>query len=100
MYGTKKVERNLEVAYSLLKREAQSGNPLAMYDLGKMWKNGLCQNADLEKAELWYKKAFECFLQLEKTEEKKYLYSLSVGKNACCRRGDGKGLCYGSTLAG
>ena len=80
LYGTKKVERNLEVAYSLLKREAQSGNPLAMYDLGKMWKNGLCQNADLEKAELWYKKAFERFLQLEKTEEKNTYIHYRLGK--------------------
>ena len=56
LYGTKKVERNMEVACSLLKEEAADGNPLAMYDLGNIIKNGIgkdtgekMQNSGLKK---------------------------------------------------
>lgn len=90
LYGTKTVERNFNAAYSLLKKEAGSGNPLAMYDLGKIFKNGIGQKADEEMADQWFQKALERFLQLEKTEEKKTYIHYRLGKMFAAGEGIGQ----------
>ena len=46
--------------------EAEQGNALAMYDLGRMWADGLGVEADLDAAREWYRKALNAFLSAEK----------------------------------
>lgn len=40
----------------LFRLEAERGNALAMYDLGRMWADGLGVEADPDTAQEWYRK--------------------------------------------
>ena len=80
LYGTKKVERNMEMACLLLNEEAADGNPLAMYDMGNIIKNGIGKDIDEKNAEQWFEKALNRFLELEKTEEKNTYIHYRIGK--------------------
>ena len=80
LYGTKKVERNMEMACLLLNEEAADGNPLAMYDMGNIIKNGIGKDTDEKNAEQWFEKALNRFLELEKTEEKNTYIHYRIGK--------------------
>ena len=60
--GTKiKLEQDLEKASVLLRQEAETGNALAMYDLGRMYEQGLGIEADEAAAQQWYKQALAAF---------------------------------------
>lgn len=60
--GTKiKLEQNLEKASVLLQQEAETGSALAMYDLGRMYEQGLGIEADEAAAQQWYKQALASF---------------------------------------
>lgn len=52
--------------------EAKSGNPLAMYDLGRMCADGLGCEADAEEAWQWYEKALDGFYSAEEENPWKY----------------------------
>lgn len=75
LYGSEKTEQNFTQALRLFLREAESGNALAMYDLGRMYADGLGCDADPEAAHMWYAKALSAFQFAEaQAEEKKRPY--------------------------
>ena len=59
-------------ALSLFLEEAENGNPLALYDLGRMSADGLGCEADSEKAHQWYAKALAKFHAAEEERPWKY----------------------------
>lgn len=54
-------------AFDLLTEEADTGNALAMADLGRMYADGLDREPDPELAHEWYAKALAAFLEAEKS---------------------------------
>jgi TPR repeat protein len=73
------IPQDLERALGLFLAEAENGNPLALYDLGRMSADGLGCEADSEKAEQWYAKALAKFHVAE--EEKTWKYTeYRIGK--------------------
>ncbi|RKJ42726.1 sel1 repeat family protein, partial [bacterium 1XD8-76] len=69
-------------AMRLFSLEADSGNAPAMYDLGRMWADGLGVEADPDTAQEWYRKALASFLSAEKKlpERKKTYLQYRIGK--------------------
>ena len=82
LYGSKKVPQDFQEAMRLFCQEAEQGNALAMYDLGRMWADGLGVEADLDAAREWYRKALNAFLSAEKElpERKKTYLQYRIGK--------------------
>lgn len=81
LFGNSDVERDFEKALQLFLREAQSGNALAMYDLGRMYADGLGMDADAERSAEWYGKAFHAFCALESKGAKQTTYlQYRIGK--------------------
>lgn len=66
------VPRDFGEARSLFLSEAENGNPLAMYDLGRMILDGLGCEADAEEAYRWYERALHSFHTTEENEPWKY----------------------------
>lgn len=71
LYGGRNQDPDFEKAFCLFLLEAESGNALAMHDLGRMFTDGLGQEADLEIAQEWYQKALAAFLGEEQSGEEK-----------------------------
>ena len=82
LYGSKKVPQDFQEALRLFRSEAEQGNALAMYDLGRMWADGLGVEADPDAAVEWYRKALNAFLSAEKKlpERKKTYLQYRIGK--------------------
>lgn len=82
LYGSKEQEPDFPEAFRLFLLEAQSGNGLAMHDLGRMLSDGLGREIDPAGAQEWYAKALAAFLKKEKcTEEKQRPYlQYRIGK--------------------
>ena len=82
LYGSKKVPQDFQEAMRLFCQEAERGNALAMYDLGRMWADGLGVEADPDAAREWYRKALNAFLSAEKElpERKKTYLQYRIGK--------------------
>lgn len=82
LYGSKKVPQDFQEAMRLFCQEAEQGNALAMYDLGRMWADGLGVEADPDAAREWYRKALNAFLSAEKElpERKKTYLQYRIGK--------------------
>ena len=81
LFGNSDVERDFEKALQLFLREAQSGNALAMYDLGRMYADGLGMDTDAEQSAEWYGKAFRAFCALEPEGTKQTTYlQYRIGK--------------------
>ena len=78
-YGSEDVPQDFDKAYILFLLEAESGNALAMHDLGRMFADGLCREIDLQIAHAWYEKALAAFLSAEKEKPKPYL-EYRIGK--------------------
>ena len=78
-YGSEDVPQDFDKAYSLFLLEAESGNALAMHDLGRMFTDGLGREIDLQAAHDWYKKALAAFLSAEEEKAKPYL-EYRIGK--------------------
>lgn len=75
LYGNEKIEQNFAQALTLFLREAEDGNALAMYDLGRMYADGLGCDEDPDTAYVWYAKALSAFRSAEaQAEEKKRPY--------------------------
>ena len=75
LYGNEKIEQNFAQALTLFLQEAEAGNALAMYDLGRMYADGLGCDEDPEAAHIWYAKALAAFQSAEaQAEEKKRPY--------------------------
>ena len=75
LYGSEKPEQNFAQALTLFLQEAEDGNALAMYDLGRMYADGLGCDEDPDTAHVWYAKALSAFQSAEaQAEEKKQPY--------------------------
>lgn len=71
LYGTKEMDPDFEMAFDLFLQEAESGNALAMYDLARMFADGLGRQVDIQSAEEWYQRALASFLDAELSEDEK-----------------------------
>jgi len=79
LYGSDDIEQNFVEAYRLFMEEAQTGNALAMHDLGRMHMDGLGMEMDAALAQEWYAKALDAFLKVEAEKPKPYL-QYRIGK--------------------
>lgn len=79
LYGSEDVPQDFDKAYSLFLLEAESGNVLAMHDLGRMFADGLGREIDLQAAHAWYEKALAAFLSAEEEKANPYL-EYRIGK--------------------
>lgn len=71
LYGDEELNPDFAEVFRLFLLEAESGNALAMHDLGRMFTDGLGREIDLSAAQEWYKKALEAFLSEEQSAEEK-----------------------------
>lgn len=58
-------KHNTSKALDLFQTEAEKGNVIALYDLGKMYRNGLLGEDNVLKADEYFQKALQSFLALE-----------------------------------
>ncbi len=58
---------NIPKALELFQVESKNGNILALHDLGKMYRNGLLGEDNILKADDYFQKALQGFLELEPT---------------------------------
>ena len=79
LYGSSDAPPDFEEAYRLLMAEAESGNALAMFDLGRMFSDGIGRCADPEQAQAWYAKSLAAFLAVERQRPNRYV-EYRVGK--------------------
>ena len=82
LYGSEETEPDFERAFQLFQQEAEKGNALAMYDLARMFADGLGREADPNAAQDWYAKALAAFMEAEssaKERQKPYL-QYRIGK--------------------
>ena len=79
LYSSEDMPQDFDKAYSLFLLEAESGNALAMHDLGRMFADGLGREIDLQAAHAWYEKALAAFLSAEEEKPKPYL-EYRIGK--------------------
>lgn len=66
------IGRDFEEALALFRSEAESGNPLAMCDLARMYVDGLGVEADADTARQWYAKGLVAFRAAEEIKPWKY----------------------------
>lgn len=79
LFGTEDTEPDFESALNLLQAESQDGNMLAVFDLGRMYADGLGVDMDIEKAQKYYTQALDGFEILEYQKPWKYL-EYRIGK--------------------
>ena len=83
LYRSDTTPPDFKGAFALFLAEAQEGNALAMYDLGRMFADGLGREIDMEQAQSWYKKALAAFLEAEATPYVEYrigkMYAAGLG---------------------
>lgn len=72
LFGTEEVPQDFEKALNLFLAEAENGNVLAMYDLGRMYADGLGVESDNDKANEYYSKALSGFQLVEAQKAWKY----------------------------
>jgi hypothetical protein len=84
LYGTPEIEPDAEAAYEFILEEAERGNAYAMYDMGKIYTQGIFVEPDKEKAEKWYGRTLSAMLAINKEK-----------KNACLQYRIGKMYQYG-----
>lgn len=80
LYGTKESPPDFENARKLLAEEAERGNGLAMYDLGKMYLDGLDCDPDEKVAQEWFGKVLNAFHKRERTDQRKDYWQYRIGK--------------------
>lgn len=71
LFGDEAAAPDFAKAYDLFLQEAESGNPLAMYDLVRMFADGLGREIDTAAAQDWYAKALTAFQLTEQTAEER-----------------------------
>lgn len=82
LYGSEEAEPDFERAFQLFQQEAEKGNALAMYDLARIFADGLGREADPNAAQNWDAKALAAFMEAEfsaKERQKSYL-QYRIGK--------------------
>lgn len=70
--GNGKVPPDFKKAHLLLLEEAQSGNALAMFDLGRVCADGIGQDVDNRQSQVWYAKALAAFQAVERERPNRY----------------------------
>lgn len=93
LYSFEKDGQDFAEAFRLFLHEAESGNALAMHDLGRMFADGLGREIDKESSEEWYAKALAAFHAAEQTEEERQrpylqyrigkMYAAGLGTKEC-----------------
>ena len=71
LFGGTDTEQDFEQAFALFLQEAESSDPLAMHDLGRMYADGLGREIDNAAAQEWYAKALAAFQSAEQTVKEK-----------------------------
>ena len=66
-------EKDFIRAHALFMKEAESGNPLALHDLGYMHQHGLGTDENMDEAQAWYGKAYRAFCIAEDDSPTPYL---------------------------
>lgn len=56
-------------AFELMFTEAETGNVLAVHDVGKMYMDGIGCTKNEQEAKEWFLKAYHGFRELEATED-------------------------------
>lgn len=79
LYGSDDAEPDFEQALQLFLEEAETGNALAMHDLGRMYADGLGVEIDKDNSYSWYNKALTAFLEIETGKENRYV-EYRIGK--------------------
>jgi hypothetical protein len=72
LFGTEEVQQDFSEALIRLIAEAQKGNILAVYDLGRIYSSGLGVDKNLEVAHEYYVKALSGFNEVEAQKPWKY----------------------------
>lgn len=80
LYGTIESPPDFENARKILVEEAELGNGLAMYDLGKMYLDGLGCDPNEQLAQDWFSKALIAFHKQEKADKRKDYWQYRIGK--------------------
>lgn len=80
LYGTKEKPPDLERAYILMLREAETGDGFAMHDMGKILLQGMGRDKDEGAAQEWFRKAYAAFQTAERTADKKDYLQYRIGK--------------------
>jgi TPR repeat protein len=79
LFGNDDTELDFGQALRLFREEAEKGNALAMYDLGRMAADGLGVEIDAGTAFSWYAKALSAFRDIESEKENRYV-EYRIGK--------------------
>lgn len=79
LYGTPETEPDEEAAYEIMREEAEKGNAYAMYDMGKIYAQGIFVEPDQEVAGAWYHRSLTAMLEVEQEKENTYL-EYRIGK--------------------
>lgn len=79
LFGGGEHPQDFQQAFGLFMAEAQSGNALAMHDLGRMFADGLGREVDEAQAREWYAKALAAFLAVEAAKPNRYV-EYRIGK--------------------
>ncbi|WP_313232613.1 MobP3 family relaxase [Tissierella praeacuta] len=86
LFGTDDIVQDFEEAFYLFRSEAEKGNALAMFNMGRMFADGLGMDIDILKAHEWYEKALNAFHKVESRKSWKYteyrigkMYSQGLG---------------------
>nr|WP_312579717.1 MobP3 family relaxase [Sedimentibacter sp.] len=72
LFGTDDIVQDFADAFYLFQSEAEKGNALAMFDMGRMFADGLGREMDVSKAYEWYQKALAAFHKVEDKKPWKY----------------------------
>nr|WP_330391976.1 MobP3 family relaxase [Enterocloster clostridioformis] len=96
LYSFEKDGQDFAEAFRLFLKEAESGNALAMHDLGRMFADGLGREIDKERSEEWYAKALAAFRAAEQTEEERQRPYLQYRIGKMYAAGLGTEKCYES----
>ena len=70
--GSPESPPDVERARRLLLEEAQAGNALAMFDLGRLFSDGVGGDSDSGQAQTWYAKALAAFQAVERERPNRY----------------------------
>ena len=80
LYGNDQAEQDFDKAFTLMTAEAERGNALALFDVGRMYKDGLGCEQDIDTAQEWFTKAYSAFIVAEENIEKNAYIQYRLGK--------------------
>lgn len=72
LFGTEEKEQNFKIALQLFMEESVKGNALAMFDIGRIYSDGLGVEIDMIKAHNYYEKALSGFQKAESQKAWEY----------------------------